>query len=575
MTLTGKKKPKRPCFYCGKLQTKLARHLKKLHHSEEAVKAALKKPQAEQNRAFADLRKEGIFEANKKSLKNSSAKFICERNERLNSNDNIVMCGCCRGFYVRSSFHRHKRRCNGAEASSSTVSSIPASLTTIHRTDDEFCTKVLAKFEQDEVGKFCGTDECVIAVGRRLYEKLSQKKSKTTQVRRSTMRDMRRLASIILMFMKTARKQGQSVQTEDIINRKYFAYLREAIVTQTTLDNGSIKPGLKLGLGYILKKLAKVMKVKYLMEDEHAGDIKAKSVDNFLTVLEIEWPSIFGDAEYAVVRSRQDKLRRPEQLPLEEDVTKLRNYTTTKIVELVGDKFSHPASWDVGNYTKLRSVLISRLTLYNARRGGEPSRLLVSEWNDAVNNVWLPLSTIANIEDPAERCLAGKFKIAYQSGKGNSHLVPLLIPADCISAMHIIADSEVRKRAHVLESNQFLFANTKKSNDHMSGWQATEDVCTWAHVSKKITATKMRHRVSTYYASLDVPECDRKFFYSHMGHSASMNANIYQCPLALAEITKVGVHLESLDGKGNNLLLAVLLKQSLLHYYIYYNITKI
>jgi len=69
---------------------------------------------------------------------------------------------------------------------------------------------------------------------------------------------------------------------------------------------------------------------------------------------------------------------------------------------------------------------VARLTLLNAWCGGEPSRLLLKEWKDAENDVWLPNSTINAIEDPAEQVLVGKFKIAYQAGKGKQHLVSLL-----------------------------------------------------------------------------------------------------------------------------------------------------
>ena len=44
--------------------------------------------------------------------------------------------------------------------------------------------------------------------------------------------------------------------------------------------------------------------------------------------------------------------------------------------------------WTAKEYVDLRdSTISSRLTLFNARRGGEQTRLLLSEWEDAVNNV--------------------------------------------------------------------------------------------------------------------------------------------------------------------------------------------
>ena len=62
-----------------------------------------------------------------------------------------------------------------------------------------------------------------------------------------------------------------------------------------------------------------------------------------------------------------------------------------------------------------------------------------------------------------------------------------------------------------------------------------------------LTATKMRHCSSTHYAALDVPQKQRSYFYLHMGHSQQINEQIYQTPLAEAEVTVVGKFLQQLD----------------------------
>jgi len=64
----------------------------------------------------------------------------------------------------------------------------------------------------------------------------------------------------------------------------------------------------------------------------------------------------------------------------------------------------------------------------------------------------------------------------------------------------------------------------------------------------KLTATKMCHSVSTLYAAMDVPDSDRHYFYKHMSHTEGINQNIYQAPLAEAEILKVGSCLMAMDG---------------------------
>ena len=52
-----------------------------------------------------------------------------------------------------------------------------------------------------------------------------------------------------------------------------------------------------------------------------------------------------------------------------------------------------------------------------------------------------------------------------------------------------------------------------------------------------------RHRISILYAGLELPQAERDLFYTHMGHSESINKHVYQTPLAIQEITKVGKNL--------------------------------
>ena len=63
-----------------------------------------------------------------------------------------------------------------------------------------------------------------------------------------------------------------------------------------------------------------------------------------------------------------------------------------------------------------------------------------------------------------------------------------------------------------------------------------------------ITATKNRHRVSTIYASFEVPKAERSLFYQHTGHTIKeVNESTYQTPLAIHEVVKVGLRLPDID----------------------------
>ena len=116
--------------------------------------------------------------------------------------------------------------------------------------------------------------------------------------------------------------------------------------------------------------------------------------------------------------------------------------------------------------------------------------------------------------------------------------------------MQHLCDEEMRKIAAVHPSNIFVFPSTQNSKCHVSGWHILKDVCRKLQLSNPsaVTATRNRHRVSTLYSALEMPKRDKEYFYSHMGHSEETNANIYQAPPALMEVTIVGKHLMKIDG---------------------------
>jgi len=64
--------------------------------------------------------------------------------------------------------------------------------------------------------------------------------------------------------------------------------------------------------------------------------------------------------------------------------------------------------------------------MFNARRGGEPARMTLSEWLEAENDTWLDQDLVQNISDPIEKELIKDLKLAYQAGKGSRKLVPVL-----------------------------------------------------------------------------------------------------------------------------------------------------
>ena len=180
----------------------------------------------------------------------------------------------------------------------------------------------------------------------------------------------------------------------------------------------------------------------------------------FLSVMELSKDYIVADASFNLNKNRQIKLRKPNKLPLEQDITAMQLHILEPISAITKDTFN---LWDNHTCIELRDCCCARLTLFNARRGGESTRLLLTEWKDVVNGSWLDQQHMHCVEDPIEKGLINSLRVTYQSGKGNFRLVPVF-PEDSVQALMLLAYPENRKVAGFSSENLFLFPSTQKSN---------------------------------------------------------------------------------------------------------------
>jgi len=203
------------------------------------------------------------------------------------------------------------------------------------------------------------------------------------------------------------------------------------------------------------------------------------------------------------------------------------------------------------------------------RRGGEPARLRLKQYHEAISNLWVDTDRLSQLNlTPVEIGLLKSNKIGYMVGKGD-RLVPIIFTRDTLPALEILANQDIRRAANVQKDNPYLFPSTRQSKFHHSGWHSFKSIC--QNVALKnpdnITFTKNRHLVATIYSRLEIPEEERTNFYEHMGHSQEMNKSRYQCPPAVKELTKVGKSLFDIDeGKIS------LIKEGLLSYFLLYTL---
>ena len=524
------------------MPSKLSRHIKKCHKDNERVKKALKLDRKKRLDVFEAMKKEGIVEYNKREARKANPEYQGQR--ILRKYIDRLRCSVCNAFVSKRFFSYHKRYCL-KKNDTSKVFGVPMCISDSDfpfKLSPKFLTEIVAKFRQDPVGNLCRVDKTILFVGSNLYKKLSIKVSKKSGVNKRVRHDMRTLSSLYLAFKSNELYQSTHGSSIDMFLPANFDIFTEAVEKVTNSEEEeTMKSSLVRDIFYLVQKSVKKLRAYYSMRE---NDELASQLERFLIGFLDEQDSFLYAARYNMEKARLVTTRKPSLLPIEEDVKAVRDYT----LQIMKDLLSVFELWTSHTFIELRNSTLTRLTLLNGRRGGEVGRLLLSEWKEAEENNWIDSQRYKQLSK-GEKMLVDAMKITYMAGKGNRHVVSLLIPEDTVPALRKLTDMNVRKACGVSNNNKFVFASTQLSDYDASGWHAFKDVCSKLELKRPelMNATKNRHRVSTLYAALELPERDRKLFYDHMGHSEDVNRDVYQAPLALMGITRIGKQLLDFD----------------------------
>ena len=190
----------------------------------------------------------------------------------------------------------------------------------------------------------------------------------------------------------------------------------------------------------------------------------------FLDALHLQWDFIFYNAEVHC-EARREGLRKPSAMPDNDDVEALRSFSISEMNAMLDRPYD---LWDDNLFVKLRNLILTRVTLFNARRSGEPARLTLREWNDVSRYAWIDPQLTEQIGDTQELFLLKDMKLAYQAGKGSRKLVLVLFPKDTLESISKLLME--RSNCSIHPDNIYLFPNTQNSLDHASGYHCLRAV---------------------------------------------------------------------------------------------------
>jgi hypothetical protein len=244
----------------------------------------------------------------------------------------------------------------------------------------EFTLNVLGTLRYDEVSKCVKKHGLICMFGQSLYKRMGQYRSTEIAQR------MRLLGR----FLLTANRQKSSNLTlTEYISGKYVDDALQAVenlCVSTTDETGRrtfVKPSLGTKLGHSLLKCARLKKREAIKVGSKKVETEA---DRFIALHIAYWADSISSRVLTTLKLK--RLEGPEELPKSDDLIKLKDHIDAAIGTFVAKlkgRFSFTA------YRNLLEYVLAALILFNKRRGGEDSKLLLSayinrrSWSDSSN----------------------------------------------------------------------------------------------------------------------------------------------------------------------------------------------
>lgn len=404
-----------PCNYCPKLVFEYARHLKICHPKKRAVAAILLKPKNNRKHDFDRLRSLAIRQHNMDVLDSCKGELIVgRRSSRRQEAEDYLPCPQCNMMYSPNQLWRHYKHCRqrlsavkeksyGKRFSVVRQAKVVMEFgLTSHKACEDFTADVLSTVRRDSVSRVAKRDVLIVMYGQSRYKRIGRYRS--TEVAQG----MRLLARLLISVQGIT---NSSITLNECVSGQHFDHVLTAVEslcdarTDDTGRNIFDKPSLGTKIGHALVKCAQLKKREAIKDGSKRLKAEAEA---FLALHESDWSDTISAR--AIMSLKMKRLQGPESLPQTDDLVKLKEHIDERIRRSVGllkQRFSYSVYRDLLEYT------LAALILFNKRRGGEASKLLLTaytgrrDWNHSSNKEIL--ASLTEVEKTLVKRYEAKF----------------------------------------------------------------------------------------------------------------------------------------------------------------------
>ena len=407
---------KQACYYCEKLYSKIARHYQTVHSKEIEVAKALgyKKKSYNRNKELDRLRLLGNYQHNLRVLETKCGQLIVmrrpsESEETIAEYEDFLPCSHCLGFVRKNELWRHNKSCpfkinetdrvgenkDAVEQKHRNIQQKSKILLLSHQkpSDSRILHETIASMKSDEITMIAKDDDLIMKYGANLADRVGRDRLHEVS------QGMRQL-SRLLLDLRGNGTETSAMTLQDYMKPEYFDRLITSVKTLCSFEeSGKTKavgtPSLALKLGFSLKKCIAILTGKALREKDRA----LLSDQTYLEkLMDSEWNERISHHSLSTLHGR--KFNKIELLPLTKDLEILRKHLLKQIAALSKALKEVPT---LQGWKQLAEATLTRLIIFNKRRGGEASKLLTSSFQARPN--WKEASSqlIVNSLQPIEK----------------------------------------------------------------------------------------------------------------------------------------------------------------------------
>jgi len=469
-----------------------------------------------------------------------------------------VPCHHCLGSYRREQLWRHMRSCSVARFESSPESNRKFAARPVASGElllpsllPPTLNRIVQGMKKDEKTLIIKNDSLLQQLAGKLVERVAHSKHHDNYI----INRLRQLAELVLK-VRSSNPAFKNANMRAVINPCHFKVILAAVRAISGYIESShtfAVPTKAIRLGHDIKKCAMLLRCAALQDGDRTA---AENALHFAELCSGQWNDEISSGARRTLQGR--KINKPLLLPLAADVCKLHAHfkdtqQSSASIVTTGPSDVHFAE----AFRKLQESILGQMILFNRRRQGEVSKLLISHVMQANGKC---SGDVCDMLSPLEKQLLDNFVRIEIPGK-RDNIVPILMTADQKHSVDMLMNAEFRQCADINSENQYVFAAARGSLGYIRGsdvLRSSSEECGAQHAAQ-LRSTLLRKHVATLSQVLNLREHELDQLARYMGHDISIHRQFYRLPHDVYQTAKVAKVLMAMESgsigqyKGKNL----------------------